>query len=106
VGADEGCLVGDRAVDVRLGGEVDHGVAAAHDVGDELAVLDRSLHEAKAVDDTGEVLAAPRVGQLVEDDQLVLGPRLERRAHVGGPDESGAPANEQPHAAALARSST
>ena len=41
VGGDERVGLGDRAVDVRLGGEVDDRVAALHRVADGVGVLDR-----------------------------------------------------------------
>ena len=65
---------------------------AAGDLHDELAVLDPAHHELHAV---RQVLAAPRVGELVEHGDVVL--RLEQ-PDVGGADEAGAAGHEQLHA--------
>jgi hypothetical protein len=48
VGDDEVRRPGDRAVDVRLGGEVDDGVEARHEVVDQVDVADVALDEAVA----------------------------------------------------------
>ena len=62
-------------------------------------VLDRALDELDPVLDLGEVLAPPRVRELVEHDHLVVGPRLEQHAHVGRADEPGGAGHERPHVA-------
>ena len=69
VGAGEGFLVVDRAVDVGLGGEVDDRVDPLHRLADRRRVLDRALDEAGAL---GQVLAPAREGELVEDGHLAL----------------------------------
>ena len=67
----------DRAVDVRLGGEVDDRIAALDGLGDPLDVGDVALDELDlVVGQPLEVLAAARVGQLVEDAE---------RSHRGAP---------------------
>ena len=72
---DERVGLGDRAVDVRLGGEVDDrlGAAAVDRAGDRRRVLDRAAHEAKrgSLGEVLEVLLAPGVGELVEHRHLV-----------------------------------
>ena len=83
--------LGDRAVDVRLGGEVDDGVGALDRTRDGRGVLDGSVHE--AVVDALEVLAASRVGELVEHDDLVA---LLARAQAREV-RAGAAADEQLH---------
>ncbi len=99
VGGDERVRLGDRAVDVRLGGEVDDRVAALDRVGDRGGVLDAADHEADV--EVLQVLAPARVGQLVEDGDLVaLG---EPDADEVGADEAGAAADEQLHAATSTR---
>ena len=83
----------DRAVDVRLGREVDDRVAAARRPGDVLRHGDVAVVELDAV---GQVGAVPGVGQLVEDDDVLAGaeqPLDEVRA-----DEAGAAGDEDPHA--------
>ena len=57
VGAGEGVLVVDRAVDVGLGGEVDDRVGALHRLAHDRRVLDRALDQ---LDPLGQVLAAGR----------------------------------------------
>ncbi len=94
MGAGEGVLVVDRAVDVGLGGEVDDRVAALHRLAHDLGVLDRADDELGAL---RQVLAAAGVGELVEHAYLVLGAG---EAHVGGADEAGGAGDEQLHAAA------
>ena len=91
VGAGEGVLVVDRAVDVGLGGEVDHRVDPLHRLADDLRILDRPLDQLRPL---GQVLRPAGVGQLVEDDDLVLGPG---DADVGRADESGGAGDEQLH---------
>ena len=91
VGAGEGVLVVDRAVDVGLGGEVDHRVDARHRLADDLRVLDRALDQLGPL---GRVLRPAGVGQFVEDEDLVLGPG---DADVGRADESGGAGDEQLH---------
>ena len=91
VGLDELARRVDRAVDVGLRGEVD----------DRIAALDRGRHGV-AVGDVAhgqlnpvrgqalEVLAAARVGQLVEHANGVLRVRIEAPSNVCGADEAGA----------------
>ena len=95
VGAGEGVLVVDRAVDVGLGGEVDDRVAALHRLAHDRRVLDRADHQLDAL---GQVLAPARVGELVEHADLVLG--LDE-ADVGGADEPGGAGDQELHAASF-----
>nr|BFF13325.1 hypothetical protein GCM10025699_46280 [Microbacterium flavescens] len=72
VGLDEDRGVPDRAVDVRLGGEVDDGVDLGEEPVEQGAVADVALDEgvARGVGDGGEVRLVARVGQGVEHDHL------------------------------------
>ncbi len=78
---DEGPGFVDRAVDVALGGEIDHRGrrVLAEEGADRLAVGDVPLHERvpRVGGHVGKAVEVPRVGQLVEDDHPVAGP-LER----------------------------
>ena len=98
MGADERVGLGDRAIDVRLGGEVDHRVDAVDRLGDRVGVLDRAVHE--GVLDVLEVLAPPGVGQLVEDDDLVAAV-AHAHAHEVRADEAGAATDQELHAGTL-----
>jgi hypothetical protein len=95
---DERVGLGDRAIDVGLGGEVHDRVAALHRRRDRVGVLDARVHEAVAgaAGDVGEVLLPPGVGELVEDDDLVavLGDALADEVRA---DEAGPAADEQLH---------
>ena len=96
VGAGEGVLVVDRAVDVGLGGEVDDRVAALHRLAHDRRVLDRADDQLGAL---GQVLAPAGVGELVEHDDLVL---VAGEPHVGGADEPGGAGDQELHAASSA----
>ena len=76
-----------------LGGEVDHGIAPVHHGANLVHVLDRA-HDELHVEPL-EVLLASGVGELVENDDLVL---LTSQPHVGGADEAAGPGDEQSHA--------
>ena len=69
VGLDELGRTEDRAVDVRLRGEVENRLATLCRCGDGAAVGDVALHEldVRAL----EVRAVARIGELVEDNDLV-----------------------------------
>jgi hypothetical protein len=100
VGLDEGPRILDRAIDVRLGCEVDDRVAAGDRLGDRRRVGDVGLHEAHASRVRAlEVLPAARVGELVEHDDLVAWVRREVATHVGRADEARPAADEQLHEA-------
>ena len=91
----------DRAVDVRLGGEVDDRVAALDRRRDGVAVVDVALDELDAVRRQAlEVLAPPGVGELVEHAHRVVRVLGEPAAHEVRADEPGAAGDEQLHAAA------
>ena len=92
---DERVGLGDRAVDVRLGGEVHDRVGAVDRLGDRRRVLDPRVDE----DDVQalEVLATSGVGELVEHDDLVA-VVAQAQAHEVRADEAGAAADEQLHA--------
>ena len=101
VGGDEGVGLGDGAIDVGLGGEVDDrlGGGGLDRLRDGVGVLDGAADEAKAgvLGEVVEVLLAPRVGELVEHSHLIA--VLEQaQAHEVGADEAGAAADEQFHA--------
>ena len=93
VGEDELGRAEDRAVDVRLGGEVDDRLAALRRARDRVRVGDVALVE--LVLDAFEVRAVARVGQLVEDDDVVAA-RGEATDEVRA-DEPGAAGDENPH---------
>ena len=108
VGAHERVRFGDRAIDVRLGGEVDdrRGRARVGSVRrpvererDRRGVLDRAVDEAEAriVGEVVEVLLAPGVGELVEHGHLVA-VLPQALAHERRADEAGSAADEQFHA--------
>ncbi len=83
----------DRAVDVRLGGEVDDRVAAACGALDVFRYRDVALHELELAE--RQVRLVPGVGQLVEDDDVLTAPQQpldEVRA-----DEAGAAGDEHAH---------
>ena len=73
VGEDELGRAEDRAVDVRLGGEVDDRVAAGGRARDGLRVGDVALVE--LVLDALEVRPVAGVGELVEHDDLLAAPQ-------------------------------
>jgi hypothetical protein len=91
VGAGERVLVGDRAVHVRLGGEVHDGIHALGQLQHEVGVLDRAHHQLHVV---RQVLAATGVGELVEhNDRVFAVQEVDER----GADEAGRAGHEQPH---------
>ena len=100
VGAHEGVRLEDRAVDVRLGGEVDDRLGALDRRRDGGRVLDRAVHEreSRVGFDILEVLATPGVGQLVEHDNFVVVVAQPQADEVGA-DEAGATTDQQPHRA-------
>ena len=107
VGDDEVRGAGDRTVDVRLGGEVDDGVVAGHEVVDEVHVADVALDEAVArgVGHLGQVRQRAGVGELVQDGDLGPG-RLrvgvgELPAHVVRADEPGRAGDKDLHGSPL-----
>ena len=97
VGVYEGSGAVDRAVDVRLGGEVHHGAGPvlAEDLLHGGRVGDVAAHEVEAgvAGDVCEALEVPRVGQLVEHDDALVGPR-QRVAREVAADEACAPGDE------------
>ena len=98
VGLDEGAGVLDRAVDVGLGSEVDDRLTAGDRPGDGGRVGDVALDEVDGARRDGrEVLGPARVGELVEDDDPVVGSLREMAADVGGADEPGPAGYEQFH---------
>ena len=93
VGVDEVLRRLDRAVDVRLGGEVDHGLAAFAGTGDGFRIGDVADDELGA--DALEIGRIPGIGELVEHHDLVAvshEPPNEVRA-----DEAGAAGDEHAH---------
>ena len=97
--AREHVLVGDRSIDVRLGREVHHGVAALHRLARRAWILDRALDEHDPVLHLRQVLAPAGVGELVEHHDLVVRARLEHHPHVCRADETGGAGDQQLHAA-------
>ncbi len=93
---------GDRAIDVGLGGEVDDGVGAVDRLGHRARVLDRAVEE--LVLGVLQALAPPRVGELVQDDDVVA---VVARTHAREvrADEARAAADQQPHRVTAALSS-
>ena len=93
--------VEDRAVDVRLGGEVDDGVGVRHERLDHRRVGDVAAHERESrrhlrvVADRREVRLVAGVGQLVEDGDPRAVTAAEHVPHVARADEPGAAGDEQ-----------
>ena len=73
VGVQERLRFGQRVVDVRLGGEVHDGVGLGDQLVDQLGVGDVALHQSDLVLDRHQRLTAARVGQRIENGQLILG---------------------------------
>ena len=98
VGVHEREGVGDGAVDVALGGEVDDGVVAGHVLEGGVLVADVGLHEPAPaiVDQVAEVLDVAGVGQLVVDGDLVVAVG-QHPTDVVGADEPGRAGDEQLH---------
>ena len=86
----------DRAIDVRLGGEVDDVVGRLDQRRRDGRVGDVAVHEgvARVRRDAVQVLAAARVGELVERRHVPVGVRGERMAHEVAADEAGAAGDE------------
>ena len=83
----------DRAVDVRLGGQVDDRLAALGRAGDGLGVGD--VPDPEVAVDPLEVLPTARVGELVEHDDLVAAP--DEALDEVAADEPAAAGDEDPH---------
>ena len=96
VGPDEGAGALQRAVDVRLGREVDDDLRPPHQRPGDGGVGDVAMHEAVArvVVEVGQVLAPPRVGQRVEGGDAPVRVRVERVVDEVAPDEAGAPRDD------------
>jgi len=62
----------ERAIDVGFGGEVDDGVAPCDRFGDGRGIGDIAVEEThpRVVENVLEVEQAPRIGELVEDDDF------------------------------------
>ena len=94
----EVAAVHDRAVHMRFGGEVQHAVAAAHRLADDLGIGDVAMHEAYSGDRAStdrRFSQIARIGQFIEHDDLVRVAR-ERAAHEVAANESRATRHEQP----------
>ena len=72
VGVQERFRVGERVVDVRLGGEVHDGVGLGDQLVHQFGVGDVALHQPDVVLDGRQRFAAARVGQRVEHRHRVL----------------------------------
>ncbi len=100
--AQERLRIEDRAVDVRLGGEVDDRVGAVDQRPDDGRVGDVAADEAeprgllRVVADRGEVGLVAGVGQLVEDGDLGAVAAGQDVADVARADEPGTAGDEQP----------
>ena len=98
VGRDElGGAVGDRLLDVRLGGRIDDHVDAADELADERRVADVAVHEreARVAEHVGEVLEVARIRERVERHDLVRG-RVEQVADEVRRDEPRTTRDEYP----------
>ena len=93
---DERLRAADRAIDVRLGGEVDDRLDARDRVRDRVGVLDRAVHEADLPRHVLQVLAPARVGELVEHATPVA-VLADAQPHESRADEARAAADEQLH---------
>ena len=103
VGAYEGRSVQDRAVHVRLGREVDHGVGARHAASHRARVrdvaLDPAIPAAAVAHDIGKVGRVTRVGEQVEIDDADLAVGGKHMPDEIRADESQAARDEQTHQA-------
>ena len=99
VGLDELGGAEDRAVDMRLGREIDDCLTTGARRGDRIRVADVALDELAVAAD--EVRAVPGIRQLVEDDDL-LACRREPLCEVGA-DEAGAACNQDAHSQQASR---
>ena len=73
VGVQERFGIGEGVVDVRLGGEVHHGVGLGDQFRHQLRVGDVALHQPDVVLDGCQRLAAARVGERVEHRHRISG---------------------------------
>ena len=94
VGLREGKRVADGTVDVALGGEVDDAVdlLVLHQLQHPFEIADVHLHEAvvRPVLDVFQVREIPRVGELVEVDDPVIGIFVDEQPDYMAADEPGA----------------
>ena len=97
VGVDEGERVHQRAVDVRLGREVDDRIHLAGQRVDQPCIADVAVDEAIALlgFELEEVAEVACVRELVEDDDLDVGPGPPEMADEVGADESRGPSHEE-----------
>ena len=100
----EGARVVDRAVDVRLGGEVDDDVAARHRLVHGRLVADVGLDDRDLLGDRRQARAVPGVGEGVDHHDLVVRVRLDRVVDEVGADEPGAACDQELHGPCLLRS--
>ena len=100
VSADEGVGFGDRAVNVRFGGEVYDRVNASDRVGNGRWILNRAVDEAVLY--AFKVLFAPGVGELVEHRHFVAVFAYARTDEVGA-DKPCAAADQKFHLSTLRR---
>ncbi len=100
VGGDERVGIDDRAIDVRLGGEVDDRVVARHVLHDGVVVADVALDEATpaVVEHIADVVEVAGVGELVEHGDLVVAVG-QQPTHVVRADEACGARDEQLHGA-------
>ena len=100
VGADEGARIGDRAVDVALGGQMHHGLGPEVRIEgvDRLRVADVGFHQAVAgiVGQGLERDRIGRVGQRIQGGHLVS-EILHQVQHQGRSDEAAAAGYQDAH---------
>ena len=98
VGEDELHGVGDGAVHMRLGGEVDNPIVALllKQVGDEFRIHDVALHETvvRLLVNVGQVLEIACVGELVQIVYFNIGVLVDKKSDHMGTDEAGTAGNE------------
>ena len=99
VGVQERLGIVDAAIDVGLGGEVDHRGHVAHDGIDHHAVGDVAAHEAVARmrGNVGKVLQIAGIRQGVEVDDVILRMMLQDVADEVRADEAGAAGDQDLH---------
>src|SRR6266702_3913807 len=89
----------DRAVHVRLGGEVHHHVVAGQDLGEQARITDVALQEPVVgfCLQVGDAGAGTGIGQLVEVGDFGVRVGGQQVPHVVGADEAGTTGHEEPH---------
>ena len=94
VGVQERLGIGQRVVDVCLGGEMHHGVGLGNQLRHQLGVGDVTLHQPDVVLDGCQRFTAACIGQRIEHRHRML---THRAVHEVGADEPRATGDQQPH---------